>query len=130
MPSLTIYQIPQVIQTTRAGATGVNSATNKIDFFLSKNVTNEIEFLLKDIDRKPISLVGKTLILYVVDTATQTLKLQKTLQSINEVRGHCRLTIAPSDISQWELGYYSYSLVMQRADQSQVLLYTDQSSAA
>ena len=130
MPSLTVYQIPQVIQTTRAGATGVNSSTNRIDFFLSKNVTNEIEFLLKDIDRKPISLVNKTLILYVVDTTTQTLKLQKTLQSINEVRGHCRLTVAPSDIAEWELGHYSYSLVMQRDDQSQVLLYTDQNRAA
>jgi hypothetical protein len=126
MPSLTVYQIPQVIQTTRAGATGVNSATNRIDFFLSKNVTNEIEFLLKDIDRKPISLVNKTLILYVVDAHTQTLKLQKTLQSINELRGHYRLTVAPSDIVDWELGHYSYSLVMQREDQTQVLMYTDQ----
>ena len=130
MPSLTIYQIPQVIQTTRAGATGVNSATNRIDYFLSKNVTSEIEFLLKDIDRKPISLANKTLVLYVVDQNTQTLKLQKTLQTINEARGHCRLTVAPSDIMDWELGHYSYSIVMQRDDQSQVLLYTDQNRAA
>lgn len=130
MPSLNVYQIPQVIQTTRAGATGVNSGTNKIDFNMSKNVSNEIEFLLKDIDRKPINLTNKTIILYVTDTETQKLKLQKTLQSINELRGHSRLVVGPTDLIDWELGYYAYSLVLQRDDQSQILLYTDQNRSS
>lgn len=130
MPSLTVYQIPQVTQITKAGATGVNSATTRIDFDVSKNVTNEIEFLLKDVDRRPISLVNKNVIIYVVDTRSNTLILQKPLQAINEARGHCRLTIAPSDISQWETTYYSYSLVLERIDGSQILIYCDQNRSS
>lgn len=130
MPSLTVYQIPQVTQITKAGAVGVNSSTTRIDFDLSKNVTNEIEFLLKDIDRRPISLLNKTVIMYVVDTDTNTLKLQKTLQVINEGRGHCRLTISPSDIGEWAESYYSYSLVLQRPDLSQILIYCDQNRSS
>jgi hypothetical protein len=130
MPSLTVYQIPQVTQITRAGATGVNSATTRIDFDLSKNVTNEIEFLLKDIDRRPISLANKSIVMYVVDSDSQTLKLQKNLQVINDARGHCRLTISPSDIGEWAEAYYSYSLVLERTDGSQILIYCDQNRSS
>lgn len=130
MPSLTVYQIPQVTQITKAGATGVNSATTRIDFDLSKNVTNEIEFLLKDIDRRPISLTNKSVIIYVVDRDSNTLILQKTLQVINDTRGHCRLTITPADIGEWAPTYYSYSLVLERVDGSQILIYCDQNRSS
>lgn len=126
MPSVNLFQIPQVINTTQAGGVGVNSATNKVDFDVSKNVHNEIEFLLKDIDRKAVSLTGKTLVIYIVNQADRSLKLQKTLQVINAPRGHCRLTLTPSDIADWDTGYLAYSITIMRADQTQVLVHQDQ----
>lgn len=125
MPSVNLYQIPQVVQTTQAGAVGVNSPTNKVDFDLSKNVHNEIEFLVKDIDQKPINLRNKTLIIYIVDQDKNTVMLQRELQTINEMRGHCRLTLAPQDTVAWETGYYQYSIMVQRADGTQILVHNN-----
>ena len=126
MPSLNLYQIPQVIQTTQAGAVGVNSATNKIDFDVSKNVTTEVEFLLKNIDRKLVIDPTIVLIIYIVNPQDNTLKLQRPLVPINQGRGHYRLSISPCDIADWDPGYYSYTMVVQRLDQSQILLHADQ----
>ena len=126
MPSVNLFQIPQVINTSQAGSVGVNSATNKVDFEVSKNVHTEIEFLLKDIDRKAISLANKTLIIYIVDQQDRSLKMQKTLQIINAPRGHCRFTVTPSDVMDWEPGYYTYSITILREDQSQILVHQDQ----
>jgi hypothetical protein len=125
MPSVNLYQIPQVINTTQAGGVGVNSATNKVDFDVSKNVTNEIEFLLKDIDRKAVSLTGKTMVIYIVDQKNNTVMLQKKLTVMNAPRGHCRLTISPSDIMDWDTGYYSYSITILQ-DGQQTLVHQDQ----
>lgn len=125
MPSVNLYQIPQVINTTQAGGVGVNSATNKVDFDVSKNVTNEIEFLLKDIDRKAVSLTGKTMVIYIVDQKNNTVMLQKKLTVMNAPRGHCRLTISPSDIMDWDTGYYSYSITVLQ-DGQQTLVHQDQ----
>ena len=124
MPSVNLYQIPQVINTTQAGGVGVNSATNKIDFDVSKNVTNEIEFLLKDIDRKAVSLTGKTMVIYIVDQKNNTIMLQKKLTVMNAPRGHCRLTISPSDIMDWDTGYYAYSITILQ-DGNQTLVHQD-----
>lgn len=127
MPSVNLYQIPQVIQTTQAGAVGVNSATNKIDFDVSKNVTTEVEFLLKNIDRKLIIDPTNVLIMYIVDPGDQSIKMQKRLDSVTPGRGHFRLTISPSDIIDWSPGYYAYSVVILRAiDQSQILIHSNQ----
>lgn len=125
MPSVNLYQIPQVINTTQAGGVGVNSATNKVDFDVSKNVTNEIEFLLKDIDRKAVSLTSKTMVIYIVNQKTNTVMLQKKLTVMNAPRGHCRLTISPSDIMDWDTGYYSYSITLLQ-DGQQTLVHQDQ----
>jgi hypothetical protein len=124
MPSVNLYQIPQVINTTQSGGVGVNSATNKIDFDVSKNVTTEIEFLLKDIDRKAVSLTGKTMVIYIVDSKNNTIMLQKKLTVMNAPRGHCRLTISPSDIMDWSNGYYSYSITLLQ-DGKQTLVHQD-----
>lgn len=124
MPSVNLYQIPQVINTTQSGGVGVNSATNKIDFDVSKNVTTEIEFLLKDIDRKAVSLTGKTMVIYIVDQKNNTIMLQKKLTVMNAPRGHCRLTIIPSDIMDWDTGYYSYSITILQ-DGQQTLVHQD-----
>jgi hypothetical protein len=112
MPSVNLYQIPQVINTTQAGGVGVNSATNKIDFDVSKHVSTDIEFLLKDIDNKAISLTGKSMIIYIVDRSINRVMMQRKLTVMNAPRGHCRLTINPVDIMNWDLGCYSYTITI------------------
>lgn len=126
MSSINLYQIPQVIQTTQAGAVGVQSPTNKIDFDISKNVTTEIDFLLRNIDRKLIIDSTIVLIIHIIDQYDQSLKLQRTLAPINAGRGHYRLIIDPADIINWRTGYYSYSVVVERSNQTQVLVHSDQ----
>jgi hypothetical protein len=51
--------------------------------------------------------------------------LQKKLTVMNAPRGHCRLTISPSDIMDWDTGYYSYSITVLQ-DGQQTLVHQDQ----
>ena len=124
MPSINLYQIPQVINTTQAGSVGVESSTNKINFDVSKNVTTEVEFLLKNIDRKLIIDPTITLVIFIMDQ-NRNLKLQRPLTVINQGRGHYRLTLNPCDINDWDTGYYPYTVVAKRPDQNQILLHSD-----
>ncbi len=128
MPSVNLYNIPQVIQLATSSAMNVNtsSALNRTDFNVFKHVTNDIDFLIKDIDRKPVSLVGKSVVFYAVDDSNDTIKLQKNLQIINPIKGHCRLVLHPGDSSSWDSGYLRYSVLLEQANGTQTMVYMDQ----
>lgn len=128
MPNVNIFQIPQVVQLTQGGSVSISSSVNRTDFNLSKNVLNEIEFLLKDVDKKPVNLGTTTLVIVIVDK-NGTLMMQKELVTINATKGWGRLALTAIDIQDWEPGYYTYSVLIQRNDATQVLAYTDQSRA-
>lgn len=125
MPSVTLYQMPQVIQLSTPDAVSVHSVVNRTDFNLFKNVTNEVEFLIKDVDRKPVNLRNKSLTIYIVDEQTNSLAIQSTLTVIDEKRGHARMSLHPSQVASLANGYYRYSVTINR-DGDQLLIYTDQ----
>lgn len=124
MPSVTLYKMPQVIQISETGLS-VHAVVNRTDFNLFRGVTNEIEFLLKNADRKPSNLLGKTLSIFIVDERTNTVVVQTGLTTISETRGHCRLTLSPSDVAGLDNGSYRYSITETVGDK-QTIVFTDQ----
>lgn len=124
MPSVTLYKIPQVSQISESGLS-VYAIVNRTDFNLFRGVTNEVEFLLKNADRKPSNLLGRNLSIYIVDERTNTVVVQTGLAIINEARGHCRLSLSPSDLAGLENGPYRYSITETVGDK-QTIIFTDQ----
>lgn len=125
MPTVNLYQMPQVVQLHQPGAVSVSTVVNRTDFNLFRNVTNQVEFLIKDVDRKPFNLAIKSVWLYIVDDRTGQLLIQRQLVPISDSRGHCRLVLDPLDIVDWDPGYYTYSVTVQE-NGAQTVIYTDQ----
>lgn len=74
---------------------------------LYKGSDSKIEIIVKDNDRKPVSLIGKTLIAYVVNTENGENILTRTLDDIDETKGHYELTIFSNELNAWQNGYYN-----------------------
>lgn len=99
---------------------------NRTDFAVFKHLTNEVDFLVKDYDKKPQNLNGKSLFMYVVDERSDKVVLQVELDIIDANKGHSRLVLKPNAISGLDLGSYRYSVTLQRNDSSHIAIYTDQ----
>lgn len=125
MPNVTVYQLPTVVQLIQNVAVSVGTVINRTDFNLHKGLTNEIEFLIKNIDRKPINLIDKTFMIYIVDHSTNQLVIQANLLNIIPERGHARLVLSDVDVASLNVGYYRYVVTEVRID-SQIAVYTDQ----
>lgn len=74
---------------------------------LYKGVDSKIEFVIKDNDRKPVSLIGKTLMTYIINTENKQNVLTRSLDYLDESKGHYELTIYNHELDNWESGYYN-----------------------
>lgn len=129
MPSVNLYQMPQVVQLTETGAVSVSTVVNRTDFNLFKNVANEVEFLIKTVDRKPVNLTSKSLTIYVVNDATNQVVIQETLNvlsSTEDARGHQRLVLDAARLGDLNPGYYRYVITITDLDGVPKIIYTDQ----
>jgi hypothetical protein len=129
MANVNLYQYPQVVQLSQPGAISSASVMNRSDFSIFKNVDNDVEFLVKTYDNKPIDLTGKTITIYVVDARDDALKIQKELSYSPTMakKGHARLTLALVDIAEIDPGYLYYSISVKDITAKETLLYTDHS---
>lgn len=125
MPNVTLYQLPTVVQLTENNAVSVGTVINRTDFNLHKGVANDVEFLLKTIDRKPVNLTSRNFVLYLIDHATGQLMIQADLVVINPLLGHCRMTLSETDVAGLQLGYFRY-VVTELKTSGQTPVYTDQ----
>lgn len=96
------------------------------DFKIYKNVSNSIEFQVRNTDRKPVSMLGRTAHLTIYDHRINKVLLTKELDLVNEARSIVRLTITPDVIDDWDIGQYSYVVRVTNIDGSEVALYVDQ----
>ncbi len=145
--SITSYNMPQVAKLTLGGATGaflMNYPVNRTDFILTKGVTTEVHFFVKDVDRKPVTITdmansGITAVrIAITDEDTDTLWLgsqqvpapsgDKSVlvpaPGIAPSKGVWMLKLENTDIADWPLGRMRYSVTLDRAT-DQVMLYTD-----
>lgn len=148
--TIEIYSFPKVVTLTLGGNTGgslMNYPINNTDFTLVKGVTNEILFFVKNVDRQPIttsSLINAgitSLRMVITDQHNHQLLLGKSDPILNGVdksvlvpytladpsKGVWMFTASSNDIVDWPLGNLRYSVVGDRAQGDQVMLYTNRS---
>jgi hypothetical protein len=124
-----IYDIKRLVQLVlreSGGSTNWNLPMNSNDFRVFKDVQNAIEFVVRNTDRKPINMMGRTAAINFYDQRTNKLMWSSALQVINDAKGICKLVIQPDVTSDWNLGSYSYSVTVTNVDGSVHMLYTDQ----
>lgn len=129
MANVNMYQYPQVVTVSKPGVVSSATVINSTEFSAFKHVDNDVEFLIKDWDNKPVNLANTTVTIYVVEQSSQKLmKLaQPELDVVNPSKGHCRMTLSKMDTQQWAPGYYSYSITMTDINGKETPLFVDRS---
>lgn len=121
-----LYRIPQVIVLASAtGASLMNYPMNRTDFTLHRHADNDIDILVKDIDRRAISFVNATATINVIDPRQQRLLLSRQLTVHDAAKGHLKFFMTGEDVAALPIRDLSYTVTMTRPDNAQVMLYTD-----
>lgn len=127
-----LYEVKRKVELTLrefGGTVNWNLPMNTNDFRVFKDVYNSIEFVVRNTDRKPINLMGRSAEINFYDQRTSKLLHNTKLKVINEAKGICKLEIAPDVTADWFLQTYSYSVVVTNADGTRHMLYVDQNES-
>ena len=106
-----------------------NLPMNSNDFRIFKDVQNDVEFVVRNTDRKPVNLAGRTAKINLFDQNTGTLLHQQELIVTDELKGYCRLVLLPDVTADWFLQTYSYSVQVTNENGATFMLYTDQAQS-
>lgn len=99
------------------------------DFSVYKQSTNVIEFVIRNSDRKPINLVGKTLDIVIVDNRDKRLIIKKPLTIVDPIKGLTKLILLPTETVDWDIEYLGYTVRINNEDGTTNMLYLNQTSA-
>lgn len=127
MPKVTIFSYPIEIELVLAGngADNNNMSINRNDFKIYRGSFNPIDIIIRDTNRKPVNLTGKSLTLTVLDFLTDAVLIQKTLEILDAQQGKARVTFLPTDTENWTVCTYKYTILIENEDATQNLLFTD-----
>jgi hypothetical protein len=134
MATVYLYRYREYVHLVQAdrNVPNINLPMIIYDTKVYKGVTNTIDFVIRNNDRKPISLVGYTLIAQIreVDNISRAstppeILLEKNLIPIDETAGKYKLILDPMDIESWDTGYYQFNIRTIGLDGVNELLYTD-----
>ena len=128
-----IYSIPQIIQVTYPATTSNggyfldNYPVNRTQFRLVRSVQSEIQFYVRDVDRKPVAIgMSESLTINIVDLRTNTTLMTRNLTTIDNANGIYLFTVLPSEMDEWPTtNALSWSITYNRANSTSVLLWTD-----
>lgn len=90
-----------------------------------KGVDSTLGFEVKNQDRKPINLLGKSIMVNIMQVRTGELVVQRRARLIEPESGFCEFTVFSSDIIDLDPGLYQLSAVVYEADGIAQALYTD-----
>lgn len=127
-----LYHIRKIVWLTRDnnGVQNMNSGYGKADFVVYKGTDSYLEFYVKDIDRKPINLLGKSLSISIINFYTNELMLVRNLEIVNAQRGQCKVKLNYTDTMAWERGNYKYSIQLIDEEGLITMLFVDQNTDA
>lgn len=127
-----IFEIPQVVNlifpesTTGEGPILMNYPANRTDFRLILGVTNNVEFFVRDIDRKATTVAGRSFTIRITDPASNRLLLTQGLTVTIAEQALLRLTIGPDEMEDWPLGALRWSVTCDLGEGNEVMLWSDQ----
>lgn len=127
-----LYRVPQVANLFVAGIhPGVHMITastyGRSLFRIFRRVENDLDFLIRDVDRQPVTITG-TLSLLINDDQGNTL-LTVPLTVVNAPRAQYRAAISASDSLKLSSGVYSWTVKNIDAGSITRILYTNQDYA-
>ena len=126
--TISVYKLPQVVNLTLAPTSGailMNYSATRSDYTVAKGITTEIHFFIKNTDREPITFTnGETLQIVITDFKRTRTLLTKTLVLVDPVRSIWKLTLSKEEVADWPLATLSYSMVVNRGDDT-VMLYLE-----
>lgn len=128
MSTKNIYFVRKVAWVTlpNQGVRNVNLGWGDADFVVYKGAFSNLEFVVRDVDRKAIKLNGVRVYATLINNNTQELYLERELEIVNPEKGMCKLVLAPADLVSWEKGFIRYSLMLQNIDSNEHnYLYND-----
>jgi len=123
--SVIFYNLTQKVMVSfvENGTSNSNMPMNNTDFKIYRNSPIDVEFNIKNSDRKPVNLSGKTVNITMIDSTTGKALLNRNLTTIDPVKGKAVLHILPNDTNTWEYGFQKYSLTLIDSEGKNTLLY-------
>jgi len=127
MPTVFLYSFKEYVQLLQFDANPqlVNWPMTIYDTKLYKGVTNNIDFVIRNNERRPINLVGLTLQATIQDQLTGEVVLTKNVEVTVAIQGKARLTLDPGETEDLTAGYYNYSIQNTDVNGISQLFYTD-----
>jgi hypothetical protein len=140
MPTVYLFKFPEYIPLVRWDdrAPNINWPMIQYDTKIFKGVPNNIEFAIKNNDRKTVKLVDYQLEAQIqaVNSPSDSkgffpeLILTKQCIIIDELFGKARLQLLPEEIDTWSPGYYRYVIRLTDGANNSEYLYTDVNKSA
>lgn len=90
-----------------------------------KGVDSTLGFDVKNQDRKPVNLLGKDILVNIMQVRTGELVLQRRAALVEPESGFCEFTVFSSDIIDLDPGLYQLSAVIYESDGIARSLYAD-----
>lgn len=127
MPTVFLYSFKEYVQLLQFDANPqlVNWPMTIYDTKLYKGVTNTIDFVIRNNERRPINLVGLTLQATILNVLTGEVMLTKMVDITVAIQGKARLILDPGDTEDLDPGYYNYSIQSVDLNNVAQLFYTD-----
>lgn len=137
MSKVVLYSTKRRIALTHSGtsAPNWNLPMHNPDFRAYKGAQTDVEFLVRNIDRKPIALTTELLpgidmdvelVGTIIDHRAGTVLFQKPLTIVSATRGIARLTLTAVDLMELNTGFLSYTIGVREPTGGVHLLYVDQ----
>jgi hypothetical protein len=114
----------QLVQ-TNGNPSYINWPMITYDTKVYKGVTNTIDFVVRNNERRPINLNGLELQATIQNQANGEILLTKTVNTLVALQGKAQLILDPGDIEDWPANYYDYVIQATDVNGIQTLMYTD-----
>lgn len=96
------------------------------DFLAFKDSQTDIEFIVRNIDRKPINLTGRQLFATLVNNQSKRTIASIPLTIVDAARGIARLTLVPYMVKDIPLGFHRWTISYMLDNGNAKLLNVDQ----
>lgn len=132
MGAVKLYKFPLVIDLTLLdhGVRNYNMPFRDSDFKAYRGTFNNVDFIIRDNDRKAVNLTGKTLVMSIFHHHDGDFIIQIPVHVVDPQKGRVRICMTPQTVDSWEVGFYRYSILINFEDGTHNLLYMDQNQNA
>lgn len=103
----------------------VNHAMNNVPMKVYQGHPTEIDFSVRNRDRKKVSLLDKDLRIQIISAETGELVIDRLLDAVDKSIGRVKLMLSASDTQDLKIGWYKFIVVYDAGDGSSGVLYSD-----